>query len=153
MSQVNDTVMTTLQALEIKSSWNKILQSKIDFVSHLYNRLVELNPESHLFFSTDVRRQQEQLVGHISLLVDCVHDWQKMQDALQKLSEENIDFNLKGIDLGTVAAALLSTLSSIQCAEWNHLKMEAWSTFYWDIVYRMRALAKREDRSNKHSIL
>jgi hemoglobin-like flavoprotein len=82
-----------------------------DVATLFYERLFALDPALRPLFKGDLREQRAKLMTTFTLVVNSLHESEKILEAVRKLGQRHVGYGVQPAHYTTVAAALLRTLA------------------------------------------
>ena len=127
----------TLQVFLLEQSFSRILPQKEAFAEAFYDRLFEQFPQvKPLFTYTDMKLQQNKLLGALALVVSHLRHPEKLGEPLKELGRRHESYHVRPEHYSMVGAAVVETLARFD-SEWTLDLETAWVGAYETIVEQM----------------
>jgi hemoglobin-like flavoprotein len=127
----------TLQVFILEQSFNRILMQKQAFAEAFYDQLFERFPQvKPLFINTDLKRQQNKLLGALTMVVSNLRHPEKLAEPLKELGRRHEFYHVLSEHYPMVGTILVQTLARFD-SEWTLELQMAWIGAYETIVEQM----------------
>jgi hemoglobin-like flavoprotein len=127
----------TLQVFLLERSFRRILPQKEAFAQAFYDRLFEQFPQvKPLFTYTDMRLQQNKLLGALAMVVSNLRHPEKLVEPLKELGRRHESYHVRPEHYAMVGAILVETLAHFD-STWTLDLQTAWVGAYETIVEQM----------------
>jgi hemoglobin-like flavoprotein len=123
-----------LQVYILEQSFNRILIQKQAFAQTFYDRLFEQFPQvKPLFRNTDLKLQQNKLLGALALVVSNLRHPEKLAEPLKELGKRHESYHVHPEHYAMVGTILVETLARFDPA-WTLEVQIAWIGAYQAVV-------------------
>jgi methyl-accepting chemotaxis protein len=123
--------------LFLEQSFSRILSQKETFAQAFYNRLFERFPQvKSLFMNTDMKLQQNKLLGALAMVVSNLRHPEKLAEPLKELGRRHESYHIRPEHYAMVGTILVETLARFD-PEWTLELQTAWVGAYETIVAQM----------------
>ena len=130
----------SMDASLLRASFDLVAPNKEKFAAAFYDRLFATFPETQqLFLKTDMKKQQNALVGAIALVVSGVEKGDNIVPTLKDLGQRHSTYGVKPEHYPLVGQILLETFDQFLGPEWTPEVKGAWVEAYTVIVETMTA--------------
>jgi hemoglobin-like flavoprotein len=127
----------TLQVFILEQSFNRILMQKQAFAQTFYNRLFEQFPQvKPLFMNTDMKLQQNKLLGALALVVSNLRHPEKLAEPLKELGKRHESYHVHPEHYAMVGTILVEALARFDPV-WTLELQTAWVGAYQAVVEYM----------------
>ena len=127
----------TLQVVILEQSFSRILMQKQAFAQAFYDRLFERFPQvKPLFMNTDMKLQQNKLLGALAMVVSNLRHPEKLVEPLKELGRRHESYHVRPEHYAMVGTILVETLARFD-SEWTLDLQTAWVGAYETIVEQM----------------
>ena len=127
----------TLQVSLLEQSFSHILPQKEAFAEAFYDRLFEQFPQvKPLFMNTDMKLQQNKLLGALALVVSNLRHPEKLAEPLKELGKRHESYHVHPDHYTMVGTILVEALTRFDPA-WTLELQTAWVEAYQTIVEHM----------------
>ncbi len=127
----------TLQVSLLEQSFSHILPQKEAFAEAFYDRLFEQFPQvKPLFMNTDMKHQQNKLLGALAMVVSNLQHPEKLVEPLKELGRQHESYYVRPEHYAMVGATLVETLARFDPL-WTLDLQTAWVGAYETIVEQM----------------
>ncbi|MDX1904624.1 MAG: globin domain-containing protein [Thermonemataceae bacterium] len=127
--------MNDSQALFIRETYEYALH-KIPQAAHvLFQKLIELSPESERFFQNSSGQQrQAMLQAAIHKIVGSVENWEKTKPELELIAAQHINYGLRPEHIAYFGQSFIYMMQHIFDRDWNNELEDAWRAIYQRIA-------------------
>ena len=123
-----------LQVFTLEQSFNRILMHKQAFAQAFYDRLFEqFPPVKPLFMNTDMKLQQNKLLGALAQVVSNLRPPEKLAQPLKELGKRHESYHVHPEHYAMVGTILVEALARFDPA-WTLELQTAWVGAYQAIV-------------------
>lgn len=134
--------MTPTQQDLIRTTWQRLIAERQDSAELFHTQLFQLEPRLRAVLCPPTATQNNRsLIWVLDLAVRGLAHWQAVQPALQDLGRRYAAQGLTAADYGSVALALLATVSARLDADFTPEVRFAWTEFHAQLTAAMLPLS------------
>lgn len=123
--------MTRDQVKDVQQSFRSLAPFRDYAATTFYERLFEIDPSTKpLFAGIDMRAQGERLMASLAVIVDCLRDPKKLNEASGAKAIGGFRHGVQECHLASLGKALMAMLETLLGHDWTHELWIAWAEVY-----------------------